>query len=453
MRNLNFLRSIKEPIFYITNDVAKGIGLENLLPNYHIVCLDDHPLVDYLLNEGIKIFCLEKELKRRNEIFRSTSKIINHPLVLEYIKKESGKKTPAVLYFKPSAKIDLVCKKFGFKKLGNSAALNRVFEDKVIFYEKCLKEGIPVPEGELGRLGKLGIFWDLVKKYGSPLVIQFGRGWAGSTTFFVKNRDEFNNLQKRFYGRKVRITKFIKGKTILNNACIFGKKIFVSPPAEQINSVGDFTSTVAGTCGRQWPADISSKSEKEIEFLTKEVGKMMAKLDYKGFFGLDFLVDEKTERIFITENNARLTASVPFFTKLEIEASKVPLLAFHLLNFYEDKNYNYCQDYKIKRLIGSEILARNNLMTPVKVGGELKPGIYRKDNMNFTFLQAKYYPQNLKEEEFWLTTVAQGRIVNPEIEIVRAIFKRKVLDKEGKLDPSITDLILKTKEKLNLKKC
>jgi len=447
MKDLDFLKEFKEPIFYVTNDVAKGIGPENILPNYHIICLDDHPLVDYLLESKLKVFCLERALKERNKIFRSTSKVIDHPMALEYIKKESGGKIPQIMFFKPSAKIDLICKKYGFKKIGNSVELNRLFEDKVSFYEICLKEKFPVPLGEIGILKDM-TYEKLFKSYGLPLIVQFGRGWAGSTTYFIESKENFEDLQNKFSTKKVKITKFIDGKTVLNNACVYGKKILVSPPAEQINAVEGFTSKKGATCGRQWPAGIDNLSKIKIENITRQVGIFMQKHGYKGYFGLDFLVDHKNGSVFLSENNARLTASVPFFTKLEIFLSKTPLLVYHILAFTGKKiSLSASSDNKV---IGSEVVARNDSSFPVRVKGNILPGVYKIIKGKLILKRKDYFPENLTKEEFWLDCASKERIVNPEMELIKTDFPKKVINKHQILDSSIVKVFTQIKKQLFL---
>jgi len=458
MEKINFLEKIKEPIFYITNDVAKGIGLENLLPDYHIICLDDHPLVDYLEKAGVKVFCLERVLKQKNRIFRSTGKIIDHPLVLEYIKKESSGETPQILFFKPSSKIDLICKKFGFNRLGNPSPLNRIFEDKISFYDLCRQEGLPVPEGELTKLAQAENFEETAKKYGLPFVVQFGRGWAGSTTFFVNNESELAELKAKYPDIPVKITEFIKGITLLNNACIFAGKVLTSPPAMQIPSFPNWTSLAAATCGRQWPAEIGPAKTKEIDALTEKVGRLMAEKGYRGFFGLDFLLEDKTGRIFLSENNARLTASAPFFTKLEIEAlnnrkaERLPLTAFHLLSFLDLKEAESLSYLKTE-VCGSEIVFRNKEKSALLVKGSFAPGVYTFSQEKLTLKRKDYSFFPLADKEVWLTAAASGRLINPEVEIGRIILNRKILADRSINDPSVFVMVKQVKSLLMLEKC
>lgn len=440
-----------QPFFYITNDVSRAIGIEEILPNYHIVCLDDHPLVDYLEEKKIKIFCLERFLKQRNKIFRSTSKIINHPAVLEYIQKNSGNKTPNIVFFKPSAKIDFICKKNKFLKVGNSARINNLFEDKINFYELCLRYNLPVCEGEIGVFGLLD-FKDLAEKYNLPLVIQFGRGWAGNTTYFVEKENVFENLKNKFKNKKVKITRFINGKTVLNNACIFEKNIFISQPAIQIPAIEGFTSLKGATCGRQWPINLGRDQEKKIQNLTKKVGMIMAKFGYKGFFGLDFIIENSTGNIFISENNARLTASVPFFTKLEISKKCIPLFLYHLLAFNRFVDLKKTK-YESPKILGSEVLARNDKKVPVMIKKMIWPGVYLFKANKLKLIRKEYYPKDLKGDECFVSTASYGRVVNPEQELIRVNLSSPVLNGGCKLRKDIVNMVQKIKINLKLEKC
>ncbi|MGB9598852.1 MAG: hypothetical protein ACPLZH_03360, partial [Minisyncoccales bacterium] len=194
---IDVLKNFNEPVFYVTNDVGKGIGLEKILPNYHIVCLDDHPLVDILQKDGVSVFCLEREKGKRNVLSRSSGVVLSQKEVLSFIQKKSQGAKPNILFFKPQRRIELVAKKFGFRLLGNLSQTNQFFEDKITFFQLCQQEKLPVPEGEIVDLDDAS-FKTLSKKYGEILVIQFGRGWAGNSTFFVAAEQQWRQLKKKY---------------------------------------------------------------------------------------------------------------------------------------------------------------------------------------------------------------------------------------------------------------
>lgn len=443
----DILQKIREPIFYLTNDVGRGIGLENILPNYHIISLDDHPLVDYLQKEGVSVFCLERTLGKRNVIFRSSSALLSHRLVLSFIKKKSQGATPHILFFKPQKKIEYLAEKFGFNLIGNLTQSNRIFEDKLSFLKICWQKNINVPSAEIADLQTLS-YKNLAQRYGETLVVQFGRGWAGNSTFLVNSETALDLVKKSFGPIKVKVGTFVKGLTVLNNAVIFQGKTFFSKPAVQIRANQILTSTQSGTGGRQWPAKISLKEERVIAELTQKVGKILAGEGYRGFFGLDFLIEEKTGKIFVSECNARLTASVPFYTKLELKSHLLPLLGYHLLSFLPLKDS--VEEYCPPDLQGGEIVARNTEERTVVINGFLSPGIYDE---NLKLIRKSFYLDSEKKNHFWLTTVASQRKVNPEIEILRINTFGTVCDKDGNLAAEFWPIVKRVKEKLKIKIC
>lgn len=445
--DLDILRQINEPIFYITNDVGKGIGLENILPNYHIVCLDDHPLIDVLDKNNVSVFCLERVLGKKNVLPRSSGIILNHPKVLSFIRKKSKEKKPNILFFKPQRKIEIIADKLGFNLIGNRTTTNRLFEDKVSFFDFCLERGIKVPEGEIADLS-LAKYTDLAKKYGEILVIQYGRGWAGNSTFFIKNEQEWEDLKKKVVG-KVKVSRFIKGITVLNNVVVFRDSVIISKPALQVKTDSRLTSTQGGTGGRQWPVELQKDQEEKVVEMTKTTGEIMSKKGYRGFFGLDFLVEEKTGDVYVSENNARLTASVPFFTKLEINLNCFPLLGYHLLSFLPKFKSNVIAEYQAD-VYGSEIVVRNNQPYPVKASGFIKTGIYDR---KLSFVNDRYFLNTGSSEDLWITAITPGRIVNPEIEILRLNTFAKICEKDGSLKEEYFEAIKTFKENLLLEKC
>lgn len=437
---------IKEPIFYLTNDVSHGLGLEKLLPNYHIICIDDHPLVDYLLNDGLKVFCLEKVLRKKNIIFRTSGKLLEESEVGKYIKQNSAGKIPNILYFKPSPKLESLCRQFSYRNLGNRVSLNRLFEDKISFFKICQELDLPIPPGEIAVLVKTD-FKILKKKYGSPMVAQFGRGWAGSTTFFLENREEFNILKRQFGKIKVKVSRFIEGKTVLNNGCVSGSGILIGPTAEQLTALPKFTAKKGGTCGRVWPARLSRKQNLEIERLTRKIGQEMQKKGYLGYFGLDFLIEKKTGKVFLSENNARFTASAPFFTKLEIREGRLPLMLYHVKAFLgQDVEI---QRYRDAKMLGSEVIVRNTAKIQIAVKEDFRPGVYRLEKGELKFVRTAYDIEGVKnQEEFFLTAAAKGRLVNPEIELIRFNSLTSVLEDDGEITPWVKSILVGIKEKL-----
>lgn len=445
---LDVLKKIKRPIFYVTNDPSRGVGLENILPNYHILCLDDHPLVEIMQKNGVSVFCLEKQLGKKNLLRRSSSEILGHPLVLSFIKEKSKGQTPNIIFFKPQKKIEIIAQKNNFKLIGNSSLINKVFEDKINFYKIVSQENLPLLSAEIAILRNLD-FNLCLKKFGSPFVIQFGFGWAGSSTFFIDNKKHFFEIQKKFGQIKVKVSRFIKGITVLNNAVVLPNEILQSPPAVQIKSISSLTAMPGGTGGRQWPAGLPDDQIYQIKQITEHVGELMRKRGYLGFFGLDFLIDGQSNEVFLSENNARLTASASFYTQLELKNNQIPLLVCHLSAFLDQNLLKDLPPQKeTNKISGSEIIGRSIFPRPIKITQSLLTGVYNKD---LRYKRESYFLDDAKEGEFWLNAAGEGRIVNPEIEMFKINTFDKVCDSKGELNNFFASIVKKICSKIKIK--
>ena len=118
---LDRLRSLN--IFFVTADVKRGVGLEDLLPNYHIICAKSDPIITVLKKQGARIFCLEEEGISLKDCDNNAGRIIDNKNVRDYIKSHS-QNSPFIAFFKPSPKLDALICDLGFKSLGNSTAIN-----------------------------------------------------------------------------------------------------------------------------------------------------------------------------------------------------------------------------------------------------------------------------------------------------------------------------------------
>ena len=388
---------LKSCIFFVTPDLKRGLGLDGILPDYHIICGRFDPLIPRLRKQGVQIFCLEEEGVHDEKKINNSGTILENEDTVNYINKKSGK-TPVIMYFKPAKKIDYLLDKYKWKKAGNHSDLNECYENK-IYFSRFLQKYFPDLgiSSLTGRLNKLS-FSELIKTYGQPYVIQFGHGWAGKTTFFIENEKDFLNLCQKYPETMVKAGKFIRGFTVLNNCCIYQDKILVSPSAVQIGAVKKLYPDSFVTCGRQWPAKfISEKQEREINRISQQVGSIMQKNSYKGFFGLDFLIDESSGKIYLAEINARLTASSAFFTKLEWGCGKIPLMLYHVASFLNLSLPDFDHDYP--EIKGSQIIFRTGGGQPVKHDPEFF-GLFSLGNQKSVFISDKYQPDKLKDREY-----------------------------------------------------
>lgn len=434
------------PIFYISPDIRRALGLELILPNYYIVCSFYEPLVDLVREKGGNVFCLE-ELVGKEGVgnISNTGQLLAQKEVQDFISKVSSKNIPNILFFKPSPKIDIVCQQKGYKKLGNDSHYNQLFENKISFFQMT-KEHLSEfhVEGEVGILGKCD-FTLLSQKIGTPFVLQFGQGWAGKTTFVIKDENEFKSLKEKYPETNIKVSKYIKGITALNNCCIYDDQVLIGEEALQLSGLKELSEKETITCGRQWPMEELSISQKKIiRELSYKTGILMKEKGYKGYFGLDFLISEEDGRIYLSEDNARFTASTPFYTKREIGYDRIPLMMYHIASFLDLK----LERIDIgKEITGSQVIIRNTEKKTITIKDTLKTGIYTLDPI-LQFKTNSYEVNQLQENDLLIIPERVGKLVEENEEIARIETKNKVF-RGGRLTTRVLELIVKIKEILN----
>jgi hypothetical protein len=300
-----------------------------------------------------------------NLLIKNSGYLLSSPKTIEYINQISSNSghQVAIIPFKPSAKIDLICKKNKWINISNPAPLNRFFEDKIKFYQLCLENNLPVIDSLIGSVNP-HFLSQAEKKFGLPLVLQTHFGWAGNSTHLVSNiKTIFQIVAKNTIAK---ISPFLTGYSLLNNCCLTKDGLIQSPPALQYTGLKPFTNNPFATVGRQWPCQAPPKIISQVKTITNDFAKILSKYHFYGFFGLDFFVYQ--QRVYLLECNPRLTASFAFYTDIELKNNLNPLFYFHLLQFANpDFSINIDHEYRFdKPLIGSEVTLKNEASVTIK---------------------------------------------------------------------------------------
>src|SRR3989344_5828082 len=250
----------RDPIFFITPDPVLGIGLMPENPDFHVVCLDNLPLVQLMRKEGQEVFCL-KELSPNLDLPRTSRHLLGDPRTLDYIKSKTGSLKARLLFFKLNFDLERFFEKvginFSYQVLNVPYSLARKYEDKIEFAQWA-----PVgylPTSQIISLAEL-LNRYTVGDYGSGDVVQLASGHAGEHTFFIKSSADLSALRSfsHLSGLKVKISPYIKGETLTVNACTTPSEIVVSFPFKQLTGMPQLTPYLGGTCGTVWQADLVS---------------------------------------------------------------------------------------------------------------------------------------------------------------------------------------------------
>ena len=381
----------------------------------------------------------------------------------KYIEENSAKNN-YFQTFKISSRFEKLVagKMYGGEILNTSSELNKLFEEKISQYKELSGDGVQFPKTLIGLLGTLE-YKKLKKEFGERLAIQFNRGHTGQGTVFVSNEDDLKTLQNVYPDREVRIAEFVKGIPYTINACVYMGKVYAGGLSYQITGEKELTNFEGGTVGNDFSFregftdgdqdGANSGTYNEIYKQAKLIGEKMALKGYVGLFGIDFILDE-SGKVIIIEINARQPASIPFHTKLQLEAKQIPLSMLHLMAFLDIRENIDPKDYSLQAMQpinASQVFKRNLTSSPVLVDSEVKTGeyviqsgmsqtvegkAYRLQNMEEMRLIYKNYAYNISQiagNSILLLTQKQGKRVNPGNELMRIQTKQGVVANGGSL--------------------
>lgn len=333
--------------------MTKIIDLLNSSPfNFYFLNID--PFLNLEIPELKNFYSLSPEKLNITLTEKNSGRFLSHPETIKHITSHtvSTGRTPAIIPFKPSARIEKICREQKWSLIAPNASQNRLLEDKIKFPQLLQHQSLPQIPHQVHPLSQTG-FESVASEFGTPLVVQTHFGWAGNSSYLVSRLSELPLAP----GTVVKYSPYLQGYSLLNNAVVFNRQLIQSPPGLQFTGIKPLTSNPLATVGRQWPAPITQNISDQIFNLTQQFfATILQPMNYRGYFGLDFFVSG--HQVFILECNPRLTASFSFYYQLEKQIPDInPLLLLHLAEFLDIKTTE--PDHFGLRLTGSELTRKN----------------------------------------------------------------------------------------------
>lgn len=289
-------------IFYVCRDLERALGgLNSNIPNFFIIT-NQSPLGKKLTKKYPQIKLI------KNKKILDTHELLDNPQVKKIISKKDF-----IVVFKNTSLIEEICRKNKWQLLNPSASLAAQIEEKIsqVKFLGPLKKYLPNTKIILGKKLK----WS-----GKKFILQYNRAHTGSGTFLITSAKQLNEIKKIFPHRELRISDYIIGPFFTNNNCVWGNKIIVGNINFQITGLPPFTDKPFATVGNDWqlPHKILNKKQfNQYVALAKKIGQKLAAKRWKGLYGIDTVLDNKTGKMYLIEINARQPASTTFESQLQ----------------------------------------------------------------------------------------------------------------------------------------
>ena len=399
MKDINDLIG-KNNIIYVTNDPERSLGVEKILDNFYTLCIDDSYILNFLNN----YYSLKRTIPNI-DIFRNSNKLLQQKQIKQYLSSIDNK---SFMFFKIAPNLELSLKDNSI--LNTKSNLNRKYENKITVSE-IFKDIVP-PTIRIDLSNDN--YEKITNVLGKSFVIQFSRGQSGNTTFFINNKDEFEDIKRDYPLRIAKAVKRIEGEYYTINAVITKNNLFVGNLSKQITGIKDLTTYKGGSVGNDWVTNLNVRQKDQFIKKMRTIGEKMKSDGYIGMFGADFVFDSKNA--FLIEINARENASIPTYSKIQIEQGIIPFKLIHILEFLKIEypldefkiNNAIYDDYNLR-----QIIIRNTNKYPVKIKRTLN-GVYSK---NLDKIKDGYDIDYLSYNQYLILTVLGD--INPNLEIVR----------------------------------
>jgi biotin carboxylase len=329
----SFFLANETPIYFISATNFNLLGLDEWVKNLkficHIDCFDgQHPNVF-----SPKVEIPHPEFESIEDI---NNYLLQHPEVIDYITSRSvNGNAGKALFLMFDEKTEVLAKALGLDVCFPSAKLRDYLDNKVNTNRIAQKAGVACVPNVLSKVTDYKQLCEIAKELGTDLVIQTPFGDSGNTTFFISNEQEFDKYKDEILKEsEVKIMKRINCFGTAIEGCVTKNGTIVAPLMTELVGFKELTPYKGGWCGNEifanaFTPDIRNKAKT----YTTIFGNQLLKEGYKGYFELDFLIDQDNGEVYLGELNPRVSGASSITNHALFAYADVPLFIFHLLEW------------------------------------------------------------------------------------------------------------------------
>lgn len=323
----------EEPIYFISATNFNLLGADEWIKSFkfisYIDCFDgQHP----------NVFCPKEEIPHDDftGIEDINNYLLQHPEVQDYIKSRSkGRKAGKVLFLMFDEKTEKLAKKLGLEVIFPSAKMRNSMDNKVNTNRLAEKAGVPCVPYVLSKVANFENLGEVSAHLGTDLVVQTPFGDSGHTTFFIKDENDYQKYADEIESEaEVKIMKRINCKGSAIEACVTQHGTIVAPLMTELVGFKELTPYKGGWCGNEiYPDAFTPTLRQKARRYTQRFGDQLQKEGYKGYFELDFLIDQDNGELYLGELNPRITGASSITNHAVFALADAPLYLFHVLEW------------------------------------------------------------------------------------------------------------------------
>ncbi|MGY6648513.1 biotin carboxylase [Wenyingzhuangia sp. IMCC45574] len=476
-----FFKENETPIYFISATNFNLTGIDKWVNNFNFITYIDS-------YDGALPNLFSPKNEAPHEEFTCIEDINNyllsHPEVIAHIdQKEVNGEAGKALFLMFDRKTEQLANILGLDVCFPSSDLRISLDHKVNTNRIAEKAGVACVPYVLSKVKSFEHLRAISKELGDKLVIQTPFGDSGHTTFFIENEEEFNvHADEILAEDEVKIMKRINCYGTAIEGCVTQHGTLVAPLMTELVGFKELTPYKGGWCGNEiYPNAFNAEIREKAKVYTQRFGDQLREEGYKGYFELDFLIDQDNGEIYLGELNPRVSGISSLTNNAQFANTDVPLFLFHLLEWmdipYEIDTQELTDRWAAEANMDSwsQLVIKHTIKTLEVTNEAPASGIWEmKNNGNIQFKKMDVDRQAIQgdNEAFFLQItrkddylyegadvgilILRGRLMSDEFELaerakkwikaIRSQLKATILDMSALSPEEIEEL-----QKLNLK--
>lgn len=317
------------PIYFISATNFNLLGINEWVRNFHYInyidCFDGrHP----------SVFVPRETPHREFESIEDINNyMLQHKEVMDYLNKRGTNAKAVFLMF--DEETEQLCAELGLEVWFPKAALRQRVDNKIETVRIGNRAGVPSVPNTLAEVHSYQQLCELTNQtgLGHDLVLQTAFGDSGHTTFFIANQQDFERYADQIIGAgEIKIMKRVNVRGSAIEACTTKNGTIVGPLMTELVGFKELTPYKGGWCGNEIFANAFTQTIRDqARDYTFKFGEALREEGYRGYFELDFLIDQDNGELYLGELNPRVTGASSMTNHAAFAHADAPLFLFHLL--------------------------------------------------------------------------------------------------------------------------
>lgn len=360
--------------------------------------------------------------QRTDQTFESIEEINNYLLEHKEIVDRIQARGPGkavFLFF--DERTEELCEELNLELCFPPAKLREEVDNKVLATRIGDEAGVPSVPNYLTKVESYEQMMNIAAQagLGDRLVIQTAFGDSGHTTFFISNKEEYEEYAEEIEAEpEVKIMRRINPRGAALEACVTRHGTIVGPLMTELVGFKELTPYKGGWCGNEvfagaFPAELREKARR----YTFQFGEALRKRGYRGYFEVDYLHDLDSDELYLGEVNPRITGASSMTNLAAFAHADAPLFLFHLLEFsdadfdldVEALNARWSDPENIDNW--SQLVLKHTRDSVEFIDEAPKSGIWRlHDDGTMQFGRVQTHRRTVEDENeaFWLRIAGAG---------------------------------------------